>query len=180
MTRLQPGAAANLPTGRAILRFVNTTTRVVTAVGVVPAATPGRGTDVATRPGPAPRAAMRRAVGTAQHKEECEICAADFAFLGMKDRPDYESTSPQIRVVDLFAGGGGFTMGAAEAARRAGRGTTVALAVENADSAADVYALNFPDANLVRSDVADLFDGSLGARASASERKIARQVGEVD
>jgi hypothetical protein len=74
---------------------------------------------------------MRRAVGTAQHKEECEICAADFAFLGMKDRPDYESTSPQIRVVDLFAGGGGFTMGAAEAARRAGRGTTVALAVEN-------------------------------------------------
>ena len=50
----------------------------------------------------------------------------------------------------------------------------------NADSAADVYALNFPDANLVRSDVADLFDGSLGTRPSASERKIARQVGEVD
>lgn len=123
---------------------------------------------------------MRRAVGTAQHKEECETCAADFAFLGMKDRPDYESTSPQIRVVDLFAGGGGFTTGAAEAARRAGRGTTVALAVENADSAADVYALNFPGANLVRSDVVDLFDGSLGARASASERKIARQAGEVD
>ena len=123
---------------------------------------------------------MRRAVGTAQHKEECETCAADFAFLGMKDRPDYEGTSPQIRVVDLFAGGGGFTIGAAEAARRVGRGTTVALAVENADSAADVYALNFPGANLVRSDVAELFDGSLGARASASERKIARQVGEVD
>ena len=123
---------------------------------------------------------MRRAVGTAQHKENCEACAADFAFLGMKDRPDYEGTSPQIRVVDLFAGGGGLTMGAAEAARRADRGTTVALAVENADSAADVYALNFPGANLVRSDVVDLFDGSLGARASASERKIARQVGEVD
>ena len=65
-------------------------------------------------------------------------------------------------------------MGAAEAARRVGRGTTVALAVENADSAADVYALNFPGANLVRSDVVDLFDGSLGARVSASERKIAR------
>jgi DNA (cytosine-5)-methyltransferase 1 len=123
---------------------------------------------------------MRRAVGTAQQKEDCETCAADFAFLGMKDRPDYEGTPPQIRVVDLFAGGGGLTIGAAEAARRAGRGTTVALAVENADSAADVYALNFPDANLVRSDVVDLFDGSLGARASASERKIARQVGEVD
>ncbi len=98
----------------------------------------------------------------------------------MKDRPDYEGTSPQIRVVDLFAGGGGLTVGAAEAARRVGRGTTVALAVENADSAADVYALNFPSANLVRSDVVDLFDGSLGARTSASERKIARQVGEVD
>ena len=82
--------------------------------------------------------------------------------------------------MDLFAGGGGLTLGAAEAARRVGKGTTVALAVENAEDAADVFALNFPYANLVRSDVAELFDGALGARATASERKVAREIGAVD
>src|SRR5258708_7356593 len=171
---------ANSPMRRATLRFANTTTRTVTPAGGVPAATSGRGTDVAARPRPAPRAASPRPVDAPHPEASCTMCAADFAFLAMKDRPDYEGASPRIRVVDLFAGGGGRTTGAAEAARRVGGGTTVALAVEQSDSAADVYGLNFPDANLVRSDVVDLFDGSLGTRPSASERKIARQVGEVD
>ena len=110
----------------------------------------------------------------------CDTCAADLSFLLTKDRPRYEGGSSQVRIVDLFAGGGGLTLGAAEAARRVGKGTTVALAVENAEDAADVFALNFPYANLVRSDVAELFDGALGARATASERKVAREIGAVD
>ncbi len=121
-----------------------------------------------------------RTLGSVPSAGECDTCAADLAFLRRKDRPDYEATSPQIRLVDLFAGGGGLTIGAAEAARRVGKGVTVVLAVENADAAADVYELNFPRANLVRSDVARLFDGPLGARATATERKIIRKVGEVD
>jgi DNA (cytosine-5)-methyltransferase 1 len=83
-------------------------------------------------------------------------------------------------VVDLFAGGGGLTIGAAEAARRVGRGTTVALAVEKADAVADVYALNFPRANLVRADVAEVFDGALGGRLTVCERKVASDIAEVD
>ena len=110
----------------------------------------------------------------------CETCAADQEFLCTTARPDYEAGDAKIRVVDLFAGGGGLTIGAAEAARRVGFGTTVALAVEDADAAADVYALNFPSANLERKDVAKLFDGALGAKPTSSERKLARQVGEVD
>ncbi len=111
---------------------------------------------------------------------KCDTCVADQGFLRTTVRPDYEAGATRIRVVDLFAGGGGLTIGAAEAARRVGVGTTVALAVENADAAADVYALNFPDANLVREDVAKLFDGSLGAKTTSGERKLARQIGEVD
>lgn len=109
----------------------------------------------------------------------CETCAADLDFLQMKDRPNYEASSPQVRIVDLFAGGGGLTIGAAEAARRVRMGTTVALAVENA-AVADAYALNFPDANLIRSDVAELFDGAPGARTTPSEKKLAREIGHVD
>jgi DNA (cytosine-5)-methyltransferase 1 len=112
--------------------------------------------------------------------QECETCKADRAFLRTAARPDYETKEQKIRVVDLFAGGGGLTIGAAEAARRVGIGTDVVLAVENASAAADVYALNFPGANLTRSDVAELFDGALGTKLTPRERKLARQIGRVD
>ncbi len=86
----------------------------------------------------------------------------------------------KIRIVDLFAGGGGLTLGAAEAAHRIGVATSVVLAVESADAAADVYALNFPEANLCRSEVSELFDGALGAKLTPAERKLAGQIGPVD
>lgn len=110
----------------------------------------------------------------------CDTCAADLAFLLTNERPDYESGANPIRIVDLFSGGGGLSIGAAEAARRAGRGAIVVLAVEHDDAPADVYALNFPAANLERADVAQLFDGEISARPTASERKLARTVGDVD
>lgn len=52
-------------------------------------------------------------------------------------RPGYESGAKPVRNVDLFAGGGGLTLGVAEAARRAGRGAAVALAVESDTAAGD-------------------------------------------
>lgn len=113
---------------------------------------------------------------------DCETCAADKAFLRTTTRPDYEKAEAmgKLRIVDLFAGGGGLTIGAAEAARRIGLGTTVALAVEHDESVADVYALNFPGANLVRSDVTSVFDGALGAKLTKKERTLVRQLGRVD
>ncbi len=110
----------------------------------------------------------------------CKTCAADLEFLLTNERPDFEHGERPIRVVDLFSGGGGLTLGAAEAARRVGRGTTVALAVEHDDGPADVYALNFPGADLHRGDVADVFDGSLGSRPTVAERARARAIGHVD
>ncbi len=110
----------------------------------------------------------------------CKTCTADRAFLRTAARPNYETNEEKIRIVDLFAGGGGLTIGAAEAARRVGAGTSVVLAVENAGAAADVYELNFPEANLDRSDVAELFNGALGTKPTPRERNLARQIGGVD
>jgi hypothetical protein len=92
----------------------------------------------------------------------CAVCAEDLGFLVGGTRPAYETLPNPIRIVDLFCGGGGLTLGAAEAARRVGRGATVALAVENDPAAADVYTLNFPDAVPRRTSVARLFDGRIG------------------
>ena len=114
------------------------------------------------------------------HVRPCDRCAADRAFLMTEDHPYYEGAPNPFRLVDLFAGGGGLTVGVAEAARRVGRGTKVALAVENDDHAADVYALNFPRSNLVRAGVEALFDGEVGTPVTASEKRISLAVGEVD
>ena len=111
---------------------------------------------------------------------ECETCAADHAFLRRAARPDYEIGDRKLRIVDLFCGGGGLTIGAAEAARRVGLATEVTLAVEHDGAVADVYAMNFPGARLEQADVAALFDGALGSKLTSSERKLHRQLGDVD
>lgn len=111
---------------------------------------------------------------------DCASCDTDRSFLLRQDRPDYEAFFPQVRIVDLFAGGGGLTVGAAEAARRIGKGTSVVLAVESAPSTAGVYELNFPDARILRSDVAVLFDGDIGANLTDAEARLADEAGVVD
>lgn len=111
---------------------------------------------------------------------DCATCVADMGFLRTTIRPNYEKGETKLRIVDLFAGGGGLTIGAAEAARRVGLGTTVLLAVEHDESVADVYELNFPEAVLERSDVASLFDGALGSTPTKKERKLVQRLGKVD
>jgi DNA (cytosine-5)-methyltransferase 1 len=101
-------------------------------------------------------------------------------FLQTRDRPDYEAGDRYLRVADLFAGGGGFSLGAAEAARRVGLATSVVLAVEMDQAAQDVYELNFPKAALERADVSAVFDGELGAEPTGAEKKLAKRVGSVD
>ena len=110
----------------------------------------------------------------------CAVCAEDLAFLRTGDRPDYEAGDRTLKVVDLFAGGGGLTLGAAEAARRVGLATSIALAVEQDQAAHDVYKLNFPKAALECKDVTTLFDGELGAKATDAEWKLAKRIGLVD
>jgi DNA (cytosine-5)-methyltransferase 1 len=82
--------------------------------------------------------------------------------------------------VDLFAGCGGLTLGAAEAARRLGLGIDVRLAVDSDPTAATVYQTNFPGARVTSQPVEELFDGRLGARLTPGEMTVKQVVGEVD
>ncbi len=112
--------------------------------------------------------------------EGCPVCAEDAQFVRSVRRPEYEAPTPRLRVVDLFCGGGGLSLGFAEAARRVGRGTKIAAAVENNDDAADVFERNFPGLSVRREDVATLFDGDAGSPPTTGEDELARTIGKVD
>ena len=126
----------------------------------------GRG---AAKVDPLPRRASKRDVG-------CEPCETDAAFL-RGTRPHYEQRRRAIRLVDLFAGCGGLTLGLAQAAWRFGLGTQVKLAIDADADAVNVYKKNFLKADVRQCLVEDLFDGILGHRLTSTERKLRREVG---
>jgi DNA (cytosine-5)-methyltransferase 1 len=126
---------------------------------------------IAGRPGRAPKV-ERAGPG-------CPTCDADAAFL-RSSRPRYEALRPRVRVVDLFAGCGGLTLGAAEAARRHGLGLDVRLAVDVDQTAADVYKANLPGADVRCTRVESLFNGRPGNVLTETEAKVKEDVGAVD
>lgn len=101
--------------------------------------------------------------------------------LHVLERPSFEASEDPLRVVDLFAGCGGLSLGAAQAAYSLGRGLDLRLAVELDQSAADVYQANFPGANDVRvEDITTLFSTELDQPLTADEQSLRRSVGRLD
>lgn len=102
-------------------------------------------------------------------------------FLRSRTRPEYESLGRPVRLVDLFAGCGGITLGVAEAARACGRGLDVRLAVELVEEVRSVYDGNFHShVTNDRADVLSRFNGGLGSGLSESEEATVAAVGEVE
>lgn len=96
-------------------------------------------------------------------------------------RPEYNADDEALRIVDLFAGCGGLTLGAAQAASKNGRRPEIALAVDFEPLATGVYARNFPSAARVESaPVEEFFDGEPGAPVTLAERRIKAFTGSID
>ena len=96
-------------------------------------------------------------------------------------RPTFDSGSRATRVVDLFAGCGGITLGLAQACRSADRAIQIALAVDFEPLATRVYRENFPFAERVETaPVETFFDGELGADATFVEQRTRASVAGVD
>lgn len=70
------------------------------------------------------------------------------------------------------------SLGLHEAARRAGVGFKVALAIESDPQIAEIYERNI-DCKVKVADVTSLFDGELGAQPTLRERELAAMVGRV-
>ena len=110
----------------------------------------------------------------------CQACERDRAFLTSRLRPPFESGGNRLRVVDLFAGCGGLSLGIALAARGRGLAFDVRLAVDADPDAVAGYKANFPNSVVRRASVQALFDGELGSDPSAVEAAVRASVGEVD
>ena len=76
--------------------------------------------------------------------------------------PDFAAGEPVVGLVDLFAGCGGMSLGAARAVHESGFGLAGLLAVDFDPIAAAVYQANFPDTDVRNEPVEKLFDGQLG------------------
>lgn len=104
----------------------------------------------------------------------------DRAFLRCAERP-LACTGPKLRVVDLFSGCGGMTLGAIEAARSLDCGVEVVLAMELDEQIREIYDANFPSTiTSLRGDVVKRFKGGLGKPLEFVETRTRKEVGSVD
>ncbi len=99
--------------------------------------------------------------------------------LRRSDRPHFEEGDRELRVVDLFAGCGGLTLGVAQAAQHAGARLAVPLAVDFEAAAVDVYSANFPTSQARLGTVEQFFDGDLGGEPTPTELQMAELCGQV-
>lgn len=110
-----------------------------------------------------------------------QIGEGDRNFLRQKQRPDFENGSSEIRIVDLFCGAGGISLGLAEAARAHGRKAKICLGVDFEPRALAVFKHNFPQARLEEADLAAMFDSDLDTpQLGKHELALRKSVGKVD
>lgn len=101
--------------------------------------------------------------------------------LRARTRPAFDSGGGAVRIVDLFAGCGGITLGLAQASRAAGRALEIALAVDSEPLTTSVYQQNFAFAERIETaPVEAFFDGVLGDAPTFVEQRIAVSVADVD
>ncbi len=111
---------------------------------------------------------------------KCHWCRSDGRWLRSKQRPQLTQPSRTVAFADLFCGCGGMSVGLLEAAHRLGLDARVALAVDSDAGVLGIFEDNFPRANTRTAFVDELFNGTLGAAPTASERGILESVGTID
>lgn len=110
----------------------------------------------------------------------CDKCRADGVWLRSSEPPDFGAGTKRLSIVDLFAGCGGLSFGFAEAARRLGFASDVALAVDSDRHALEVFQANLRVRQALVTAVEAVFDGELSAKPTLSERRVARSTGMPD
>jgi DNA (cytosine-5)-methyltransferase 1 len=104
---------------------------------------------------------------------------AERVLLGAATRPDIPD-GRKVRVVDMFSGCGGLSLGLWEAARAVGRSFESAAAFDSDETALGIYEENFNPAKTYSNDVRRLFPANFQLRLTADEQAIRKRTGRVD
>ena len=108
-----------------------------------------------------------------------EISGDDHAWLTSMSRPA-ATERRALRVVDLFCGAGGLSLGLREACSALGYGFEVALAADLDRQALAVFQRNFGPAEVLAEPVETLLSGPVGSPPTAEELAWARRLGAID
>ena len=101
---------------------------------------------------------------------------ADYLWLRKKNRPKLSKEPKKtLRMIDLFAGCGGITVGIDAACHELGIRLETILAWDIFEEATAVYKENFPETTVRNDDIAKIIDGNRGRRHFT--RKIISQRG---
>jgi len=116
----------------------------------------------------------------AKATQKSQMLGSDKDFLRLRKMPSLTSASAPVRLVDLFCGCGGITLGCVIAAHDLGRSVEIPLAVDFNDAAIDCYKANFPQAEARCADITTLLERDWQAKLTLTELKLRNQVGRVD
>lgn len=111
---------------------------------------------------------------------EIQVAGNDHAFLRQRERRIIHDAKKTIRLVDLFCGCGGISLGVQEACFSLGYGIEIPLAVDFEKEASACYAKNFPFANVRTCDVSEMFSASLSSPFTQDEIQLQSEIGSVD
>jgi len=106
--------------------------------------------------------------------------AFEYAYLRKRSWPVQSGHSEFVRVVDLFSGCGGLSLGTMEACRALGNSFISVAAVDKDLESLRVYEKNFKPLKTYNADITDFLDGAVGSKPTTNELSLLREVGDVD
>ena len=104
----------------------------------------------------------------------------DGAWLASEQRPEQTERHGAVRVVDVFAGCGGLTLGVEEACRALGFEMDARLAIDIDGEALSVYGQNFPTAEVQVRPVEELVQAVGTPGLSPTERRLVSDHADID
>lgn len=104
----------------------------------------------------------------------------DLAWLMSKSMPRQRTLNGEFRIIDLFCGCGGLTLGVREAAFALGREFRSVFASDINKNALDLYVRNFKPDIADNLPIEEHINGDLGKRLTDRERKFVDKVGHID
>lgn len=103
----------------------------------------------------------------------------DYEYLRLKKDTIREKKGRKIRVVDLFSGCGGLSLGIKEACNALGLSFEPVLAIDNDVNCVSVYNNNFGNV-AQQSDIEDIINGKIGDSATKPEIELSNSIGNID